>query len=172
MKIYIACLAAYNSGHLHGKWIDVSSDAEEMEKEAQKVIKTSPVPDAEEWAIHDYDNFPNMGEYVGLEKIAEITDMIESSDQDADVVKAVIDNFSSDEIFMGAAQHVLDENCGIHDNFQAYADWFADQMMACHDFGGGEWIKQYFDYDKHAEALSYDYIQIEVKGGVLIAPNR
>ena len=96
MKIYIACLAAYNSGCLHGNWIDVHGDAEEMEKEAQKVIKTSPVPDAEEWAIHDYDDFPNMGEYVSLEKIAEIADMIESSDQDADVVKAVIDNYSND----------------------------------------------------------------------------
>ena len=61
MQIYIACLAAYNSGYLHGKWIDVSSDEEEMKTEAQKVIKTSPVPDAEEWAIHDYDDFPKYG---------------------------------------------------------------------------------------------------------------
>jgi len=171
MKIYIACLAAYNSGYLHGKWIDVSSDAEEMEKEAQKIIKTSPVPDAEEWAIHDYDNFPNMGEYVGLEKIAEITDMIESSDQDADVVKAVIDNFSSDEIFMGAAQRALEDNRGVWDRFQDYADDFADEMLACHDCGNGEWIKQYFDYEQYARTLEYDYTVIDVPKGVFVVPN-
>jgi antirestriction protein len=27
-KIYVACLAAYNSGHLHGLWIDATQDPE------------------------------------------------------------------------------------------------------------------------------------------------
>jgi len=168
MKIYIACLAAYNSGYLHGKWIYVSGDSEEMEKEAQKVIKTSPVPDAEEWAIHDYDEFPNMGEYVSLEKIAIIADIIESSDLDAAVVKAVIDEFSSD---MDAAQRALEDNRGVWDSFQDYADDFADEMMACHNCGNGEWIKQYFDYEKYARTLEYDYTVIHVPKGVFIAPN-
>ena len=25
-KIYVACLAAYNNGHLHGEWIDATQD--------------------------------------------------------------------------------------------------------------------------------------------------
>ena len=29
-SIYVACLAAYNNGHLHGKWIDVDGDADEI----------------------------------------------------------------------------------------------------------------------------------------------
>ena len=170
MKIYIACLAAYNSGYLHGKWIDVSSDEEEMETEMQKVIKTSPVPDAEEWAIHDYDDFPNMGEYVSLEKIAEIADMIENSEQDADVVKAVIDNYSND---MSAAQSALEDNCGVWDSFKHYADEFADEQMACSPDTDrwSEWIKQYFDYEKHAKTLEYSYTVIDVPKGVFIVPN-
>ena len=168
MKIYIACLAAYNSGYLHGKWIDVSNDEIEMETEAQKVIKTSPVPDAEEWAIHDYDDFPNMGEYVGLDKIAEIAGMIESSEQDADTVKAVIENYSND---MGAAQTALEDNRGVWDSFQQYAEDFADEMLACHKDPATEWIKEYFDYQKYARTLVHDYTVIDVPKGVFVVPN-
>ena len=146
-----------------------TSDVEELSAEVAKVIETSPAEGAEEHAIHDYDGFPDLGEYPSLQSICDFVEMVEDSDFDADIVSAVVDEFPYD---CGTAQHVLDDNHGIHDSFQDYADWFADQMMACHDVGDGEWIKQYFDYDKFAEALSYDYIQIEVKGGVLIAPNQ
>jgi len=169
MQIYIACLASYNQGILHGSWIEPTSDVEELSAEVAKVIDTSPAEGAEEHAIHDYDGFPDLGEYPSLQSICDFVEMVEDSDFDADIVSAVVDEFPYD---CGTAQHVLDDNHGIHDSFQDYADWFADQMMACHDVGDGEWIKQYFDYDKFAEALSYDYIQIEVKGGVLIAPNQ
>ena len=47
-QIYVACLAAYNSGHLHGKWITPKTDKEELEEQFEEVIKTSPVADAEE----------------------------------------------------------------------------------------------------------------------------
>jgi len=30
-RIYVACLASYNSGILHGEWIDASDDPEEMQ---------------------------------------------------------------------------------------------------------------------------------------------
>ena len=89
MKIYIACLASYNNGHLHGNWIDASSDVEEMQEEVAKIMLSSPypnvtvecpdcdgmgrnpdrpcttckdtheVPSAEEWAIHDFDGLPS-----------------------------------------------------------------------------------------------------------------
>ena len=29
MKIYIACLASYNNGTPHGKWIDATSDVKD-----------------------------------------------------------------------------------------------------------------------------------------------
>ena len=166
MQIYIACLASYNQGILHGSWIEPTSDIEELTAEVAKVIDTSPAEGAEEHAIHDYDGFPDLGEYPSLQDICDFVEMVDQSYFDADIVSAVVDEFPNDK---GKAQSVLDENYGIHENFQAYADELADEMMACHDFGNGEWIKQYFDYEKHAEALSYGHIQIEVKGGVFIA---
>lgn len=29
-RIYVACLAAYNSGILHGEWIDIGDDIDEV----------------------------------------------------------------------------------------------------------------------------------------------
>jgi antirestriction protein len=54
-SIYVACLTAYNSGCLHGAWIDAAQEPEEIETEVQAMLARSPVPHAEEWAIHDYD---------------------------------------------------------------------------------------------------------------------
>lgn len=43
-QIYVACLAAYNSGHLHGKWIDADQDAESIRDEVAAMLRGSPCP--------------------------------------------------------------------------------------------------------------------------------
>lgn len=50
-RIYVACLAAYNSGCLHGRWIDATTP-DEIWEQVRAMLADSPVPDAEEWAIH------------------------------------------------------------------------------------------------------------------------
>lgn len=50
MKIYVACLASYNNGVLHGSWFDLEDymDAEELhEVVRQEVLTTSPFPNVE-----------------------------------------------------------------------------------------------------------------------------
>lgn len=42
-RIYVACLASYNSGKLHGTWIDVV-DVEAMQEEIHAVLASSPEP--------------------------------------------------------------------------------------------------------------------------------
>lgn len=44
LRIYVACLAAYNSGRLHGRWIDCTPDAEEMAEEVREMLFYSPCP--------------------------------------------------------------------------------------------------------------------------------
>ena len=168
MKIYVACLAAYNSGILHGQWIEASSDVDELQEGVDKVLQSSPAADAEEYAIHDYDDFPDMGEYPGLERIAEVTELIENSAFDADVVAAVIANWHGD---LEAAEQALEDNRGVWDSFQDYAEDFADEMIACHDLGKADWIKEYFDYEKYAANLIHDYTVIDVPKGVFITLN-
>lgn len=164
MKIYVACLAAYNNGILHGEWIDASSDVEELQEGVDKVLKSSPMPDAEEYAIHDYDEFPNLGEYPGLEGIARTTEVIEGSDLSEDATRAVID-YADD---LDQAESILSDNHGVWDSFQDYADEWADEQMACYQGKENDWLKRYFDYEKHANEIEGDYTVIDLPKGVLV----
>lgn len=71
-RIWIASLADYNNGRLHGAWIDADQDPEDLEQAVSGVLASSPEPGAEEWAIHDYDNFGplELGEHESLEDIS------------------------------------------------------------------------------------------------------
>jgi antirestriction protein len=73
-RIYVACLAAYNNGILHGEWIDADQPADEIHEAVQRMLAASPQPGAEEWAIHDFEGFGELrlGEYESLERIADI----------------------------------------------------------------------------------------------------
>jgi antirestriction protein len=100
-RIYVACLASYNSGVLHGRWIDVS-DLETMGGEIAAMLRESrfpnvtvdcpecegtgcddcqsgKVPSAEEWAVHDFEGFGEIavGEYPSLGELAALTQAIE-----------------------------------------------------------------------------------------------
>jgi antirestriction protein len=73
-RIYVASLSDYNAGRLHGVWIDAAQPIEDVQREVDRMLATSPEPVAEEWAIHDYDNFGplGLGEYENLAEIATI----------------------------------------------------------------------------------------------------
>ena len=52
IRIYVACLAAYNNGCLHGRWIDAMQGEDHIWLETSAMLAASPVQDAEEYAIH------------------------------------------------------------------------------------------------------------------------
>ena len=78
-RIYVACLAAYNAGRLHGRWIDAAQDAEDIRAEIAAMLSESPEPHAEEWAIHDFEGFGDyrLSESENLDDVAEIAAKIE-----------------------------------------------------------------------------------------------
>jgi antirestriction protein len=73
-RIYVASLSDYNAGRLHGTWIDTTADADDLAEEVQAMLARSPVPGAEEWAIHDYEGFGplRLDEYEDLATISQI----------------------------------------------------------------------------------------------------
>ena len=46
-RIYVADLAAYNAGILHGKWIDADEDASYMQDQIDELLRNSPCPNVE-----------------------------------------------------------------------------------------------------------------------------
>ena len=80
IRIYVACLAAYNNGHLHGRWIDATLDEAHILEQTRAMLKASPIEeDAEEWAIHDYEGFEgaSLSEYASFESVAALAEFIE-----------------------------------------------------------------------------------------------
>ncbi len=70
-RAYIACLAAYNNGYLHGEWVELDG-TEDVPERIQNILKSSPIPEAEEWAIHDHEYCGSLGEYAGLQALHDI----------------------------------------------------------------------------------------------------
>jgi len=115
-RIYVACLAAYNNGHLHGRWIDAAQDAEDIQSEVSKMLCTSPIPNAEEWAIHDYEGFEGaeLAEYSGIAQVVALA------------------AFTAERGKLGAK--VLQHFCGDLDNAEAAFDEYAGQFDSLADF--------------------------------------
>jgi antirestriction protein len=123
-RIYVACLAAYNNGRLHGEWIDADQSADELHEAVARMLAASPQPDAEEWAIHDYEGFGSLrlGEYESLERVATIAAGIA---EHGDAFSAWLSyDESQDATDM---QSFEDAYRGEWDSLRAYAEDYAEQ---------------------------------------------
>jgi len=78
IRIYVACLAAYNNGYLHGCWIDAELGEDHIWERTRVMLAGSPIEMAEEWAIHDYEGFEGapVSEWTSFERIAALADFI------------------------------------------------------------------------------------------------
>ena len=78
IRIYVACLAAYNNGSLHGRWIDATLGENHIHTQVKAMLANSPERGAEEWAIHDYEGFEGapISEWDSFERIANLAEFI------------------------------------------------------------------------------------------------
>jgi len=149
IRIYVACLAAYNGGRLHGVWIDATQDLDEIQEQVNVMLKESPEPDAEEWAIHDYEGFGGYGvsEYSGFEELHEIASFIEEYPELAgellshfggsldDAKKAVDDNYSGCyKSLADYAEELTDNTAEVPEHLQFYIDY--EKMGRDMELGG------------------------------------
>lgn len=141
LRIYVACLAAYNSGTLHGAWIDADQDADAIFEEVQTMLADSPVPDAEEWAIHDFQGFGNvtLSESESLERVSELAKFIEKHGETG---IAVLEHFAGD---LDEAQQGIENYIG---TYASLAD-YAEEVMEGETIP--ERIAPYIDYERMAK---------------------
>jgi len=141
-RIYVACLAAYNNGHLHGAWIDAAQDAWSIWGDVKAMLDISPMADAEEWAIHDYEGFMGVRieEYSSFETVSQLaTFVLEHGQLGAELVAhfggdlsdaetAIADNYLGCQASLADyMQEVTEETTAIPENLRFYIDW---QSMA------------------------------------------
>ena len=73
-RIFVICLAAYNRGIIHGKWVKTDQELYKIQKEIKKMMLESPVPAAEEFGIHASEGFDHLN-IIGRESVKSIQKM-------------------------------------------------------------------------------------------------
>ena len=122
-RIYVACLAAYNAGQLHGCWIDATREIEEIWANIHALIVSSPVEGAEEFAIHDYEGFGPLclSEFEGVERVHDLACFIE---EHGDIGAATLDHFGGD---LEDAETAMENYCGCFESLADYAQDLTEQ---------------------------------------------
>jgi len=90
-RIYVACLASYNAGKLHGKWIDATQEPEDIQAEVDAMLAESTEPFAEEWAIHDHEGLGDISESESFERVSAIGQAVDEAGEDAAALLAFLD---------------------------------------------------------------------------------
>ena len=137
IKIYVACLASYNNGILHGCWIDATQGEGHVWEHIKAMLADSPIQGAEEHAIHDYEGFEGVSirEYESVQHIAKLASFIEEHGVIAgkliehfgdlgDAKTAMEDHYSGVyESVADFAQELTEQTTQIPQNLQYYIDW-------------------------------------------------
>lgn len=126
IRIYVACLAAYNAGCLHGWWIDATQGEDQIWDEVRAMLKASPEPDAEEWAIHDYEGFEGapVSEWTGFDTIAELADFIEEHET---LGGKLLAHYGGD---LQDAKRALENYAGEYESLEDYARQLSEETGA------------------------------------------
>ena len=140
-RIYVADLEAYNNGRLVGEWLDLAdyNDADKLMDAIQDVLKKSG---GEEYAIHDYENFPRSmySEYMSkndFEVLYEVMETAKRYDLPLEVVEEIVSQYGEGGV---------DEFQGKYDN----AEDFAIQLVD--DIG----IESFIDYEYYLSVSETD----------------
>lgn len=173
-RIYVACLASYNAGTLHGEWIDADQDADDIRAEIAAMLRKSPepnvlvdcpdcdstgadqcktcggrgkVPSAEEYAIHDYENFGvRLEEFSGIDKIAMLAQGIA---EHGAAFAAWVDNIGLEHL--DDPDEFTDAYIGEYDSVKDYAEQSLDEQGVFKDVPA--MLQNYFDFDGYARDL-------------------
>jgi antirestriction protein len=159
--IYVANLAAYNAGSLRGAWINPSADADDLGEQIIAAIGGNP---DNEWAIHDYSCFPNLGEHASIKDIAKVARLFDEHDHDA--VRAAIDE--AGVRYLDQAASMLDSGFREFDKredeaMEEYAQELADDGVL-----DAKFLLRYVDWSRVARDVRMDVHVVEKNGKTFI----
>lgn len=161
-RIYVASLADYNAGRLHGWWVSALQPVEDIRRDINAMLAQSEEPIAEEWAIHDYEGFEglNLSEYENLEHVAEAARMLVDH---GPVIAGLLNHLGGLEYLDDARRYMEDGYRGAFDSLTDYVsefveDCFGDVLKSLPGF-----LRYRIDYEgiAHDMELSGDVFTIE-----------
>ena len=140
IRIYVADLAAYNNGKLHGIWIDVTQEIDDIQEQINELLANSPEDDAEEYAIHDYEGFVgySVSEYECIERAYDVACFIE---EHGEIAGELLSHFGDS---IDDAQKAIEENyCGCYASLADYAEELIEETTQI-----PKHLVFYIDYEK------------------------
>ncbi|VEP18660.1 Antirestriction protein [Hyella patelloides LEGE 07179] len=142
ISIFVADLAAYNNGILHGIWIDATIGEDGIREEIQAMLEASPLEDgrAEEYSIHDYEGFGSLciHEYESIAQVAAWAHFLE--EHGAALGSAVLAYYDD----IDEAQTALEDRyCG---EFESVTEYAENLITDCYEIPA--YLEGYIDYEK------------------------
>ncbi len=160
--IYVACLAAYNAGYLHGQWLDAAREPAEIQEDIRAILSSSPVESGGDYAIHDYEGFGpiSIHECHGVPEVSRLALLIEEHGEAfAAYVSHVGEEYATEEFFqdpyhghwdseLAYAEHIFDELYiyQLPDNLRLYIDY---EVFSRDLFLNGHYSVNAFDSGVH-----------------------
>jgi len=140
IRIYVADLAAYNNGKLHGVWINALDEVGEIQEQVNAMLKDSPEGHAEEWAIHDFEGFGGYGlsEYEGFERVHDLACFI---NENSEIAGELLNHFDGD---LSEATKAIEEN--YNGCYSSIADYVQELTQDTSEIP--EHLAFYIDYEK------------------------
>ncbi|GAB3448890.1 antirestriction protein ArdA [Actinophytocola sediminis] len=178
-EIYVASLADYNCGILHGTWVslDESTDLDDVAAQVARMLAESPAVRrglscvAEDYAIHDYEGFDGykVHEYTSLSRIVAVAAAI-AEHGDA---FALILNDRGDGSVEESVTDFTDRMCGVWENegdfaWSEFEELFPDSYQHT---ASCDWVR--FDPEAYVRAHQmdgYEFID-SARGTTVLAPD-
>ena len=166
-SIYVASLADYNHGVLHGDWLNATVEPDELHEQIRAILARSQQPNAEEWAIHGYEGFCGLDidEHENLESVFRLATGI-AQHGEAFAIYADWVGFEN-----AKPEEFGDHHAGSYESLGACARELADSLGWEHQveqFADESGIGPYvvIDYEALAEDLRHEWHIVETDRGV------
>ena len=160
--VYFANLEAYNAGRMIGDWVYplMYKSFEEFAEAIKEATKG-----ADEVAIHDYDNFPNLGEYPDHESVYNLAHALEDSSlEDEVILKYFQDYYSNDfEDLEEEIEDIEDAYICTTSSLKEFAIEQADnEILNIIPKNAQQFVFNNFDYEGYERDLRHAYTIIEL----------
>jgi len=158
MGMWFASLDAYVSGSLVGGWL-YPLDFDSFDEFAEAIKRVTR--NADEVAVHDYDDCPDMGEYPGHEELYNLIHAIEDSCINNEILIKYMSNqhdYSADLV-----QEAEESFITTADSFEDFAYEYAEQDIEnIVNKDALQFVFNHFDYDGYARDLEHSFNVIEL----------
>lgn len=163
---YLACLASYNSGTLHGAWVDLGPDGattvEEIQACIDYMLSLSTQPGAEEWAMHDSCGLPaclSKNEWPQLADLAQFAENAADLDDSELIAYRMVCDDRGEVVDLDEFREAF---CGVYDSPEEYAQDMAEECysealgaLPCSLAAAIDWAQVWRDLDCDGYSAEY-----------------